>query len=413
METAAEKSNEAAGNHAADPFPAPPIEGDEVAPSPSPPAEFGQLAPCPSAWRHPFRATGWLLMVGTGLASLLLLLAILAAIPIVNLVALGTMLEAEGRVVRSGRLRDGIPFAGALPRLGAIVVGSWLWLLVIRLVTQAAADAAIIDPGGPTARMWAIVRIATCLIVGFHLVATLFAGGSFVSFFRPLRNGRRLLAATRAGTAWSTASESLARVIDAIQPGHLFSLGLRGFLGTFLWLLIPTLLFSTLRDTTKPGQVLVTLAGAILLATVLAWVPFLQARFAAEQRLAVFRDLGAVRELWRRAPVVMLLALVILYGLSLPLYLFKIVAAPRDAVLFLTPIFILTIYPARLAVGWATHRAQARPARRWILLRWPVAAVLLPLLALYVFLLFFTPAIDAFGRRALFDHHALLIPTPF
>jgi hypothetical protein len=37
----------------------------------------------------------------------------------------------------------------------------------------------------------------------------------------------------------------------------------------------------------------------------------------------------------------------------------------------------------------------------------------LPLLAIYVFLLFFTPAIDAFGRRALFDHHALLLPTPF
>ena len=135
--------------------------------------------------------------------------------------------------------------------------------------------------------------------------------------------------------------------------------------------------------------------------------------YHARRRFAVFRDLGAVRELWRRAPIVMLLALVILYGLSLPLYLFKIVAAPRDAVLFLTPIFILTIYPARLAVGWATHRAQSRPARRWLLLRWPVTAILLPLLALYVFLLFFTPAIDAFGRRALFDHHALLIPTPF
>jgi hypothetical protein len=129
--------------------------------------------------------------------------------------------------------------------------------------------------------------------------------------------------------------------------------------------------------------------------------------------MAVFRDVATVREWWRRAPVVMLLALVILYGLSLPLYLFKIVAAPRDAVLFLTPIFILTIYPARLAVGWATHRALNRPARRWLLLRWPVAVAVLPLLAIYVFLLFFTPAIDAFGRRALFDHHALLLPTPF
>ena len=376
-------------------------------------ADISRLPPCPSPWHHPFRALGWLFLVGTGLASLLLLLAILAAIPIVNLLALGTMLEAEGRVVRSGRLRDGIPFAGALPRLGGIVIGTWLWLLVIRFVTQASADAALIDPGGPSARGWALVRFAVSLLVGFHLLATWFSGGSLPSFFRPMRNGRRFVAALRAGTAWPTASAALAQIIDAVQPGRLFSLGLGGFVGTFLWLLLPTLLFSFLGDTTKPGQVLVTLLGGILLGTVLAWVPFLQARFAAEQRLAVFRDLGTVRELWRRAPVVMLLALVILYGVSLPLYLFKIVAAPRDAVLFLTPIFILTIYPARLAVGWATHRAQARPARAWLLLRWPVTALLLPLLALYLFLLFFTPAIDAFGKRALFDHHALLIPTPF
>ena len=359
------------------------------------PADISRLPPCPSPRHHPFRALGWLFLVGTGLASLLLLLAILAAIPIVNLLALGTMLEAEGRVVRSGRLRDGIPFAGALPRLGGIVIGTWLWLLVIRFVTQASADAALIDPGGPSARGWALVRFAVSLLVGFHLLATWFFGGSLPSFFRPVRNGRRLLRALRAGTAWGTASEALAQIIDAVQPGRLFSLGLRGFVGTFLWLLLPTLLFSFLGDTTKPGQVLVTLLGAILLGIVLAWVPFLQARFAAEQRLAVFRDLGTVRELWRRAPV------------------FKIVAAPRDAVLFLTPIFILTIYPARLAVGWATHRAQARPARAWRLLRWPVTALLVPVLALYLFLLFFTPAIDAFGKRALFDHHALLIPTPF
>lgn len=377
------------------------------------PPDFGVLPPCPSPRNHPFRAAGWLLTVGAGLASLLLILAILSAIPIVNLLALGTMLEAEGRVVRSGRLRDGIPFAGALPRLGGIVIGTWLWLLLIRLVTQAAADATLIAPAGPSARIWALLRAGTILLVGVHLLGALFSGGRFSAFFRPVRSGRRLVAAIRAGTAWGTATAALTRVVDAIEPGKLFSLGLRGFVGTFLWLLVPTILFSSLRDTTKPGQVLVSLLGAILLGAVLAWVPFLQARFAAEQRLAVFRDLGAVRELWRRAPIVMLLALTILYGLSLPLYLFKIVATPRDAVLFLTPIFVLTIYPARLVVGWATHRAQARPARRWLLLRWPVTAILLPLLALYVFLLFFTPAIDAFGRRALFDHHALLIPTPF
>jgi hypothetical protein len=342
-----------------------------------------------------------------------LLLAILAAIPIVNLLALGTMLEAEGRVVRSGRLRDGVPFAGALPRLGAVVVGTWLWILVVRFVTQAAADAALVDPGGPTARAWNAARLATALLVGLHLLAAYYAGGNLLSFFRPIRNGRRLVAAVRRGEAWGRSSGALHQVVNAIQPVRLFSLGLRGYVGAFLWLVFPTLLLSALRDTTKPAGVLAALLGGILLAIVLSWVPFLQARFAAEQRLGVFLEVAAVREWWRRAPIAMLLALAILYGLSLPLYLFKIVAAPRDAVLFLTPIFILTIYPARLAVAWATHRAATRPQRAYRLLRWPVSAVLVPLVLFYVFLLFFTPAIDAFGRRALYDHHALLLPTPF
>ena len=380
---------------------------------PPEPPPFGTLPPFPPPLRHPLRALGWLVTVGVGLASLLMLLAILAALPPLNILALGAMLEAEGRVARSGRLRDGVPFAGALPRLGTVVVGIWAWLLVVRVVTRAAADAALVDPSGPSARFWAVARAVTAVLVGVHLVAALFDGGSAVAFLRPLRGVRRLVAALRAGGAWQRAAAALAGVAAAIAPGRLAWLGARGFAGALVWLVLPTILFSALRDTTKPAGVLLTLAGAALLAVVLSWVPFLQARFAAAGRFAAFREVAEVREMWRRAPVVMLLAIVVLYGLSLPLSLFKIFAAPRDVVLFLTPIFVVTIYPARLAVGWATHFAAARQRRRPMLLRIPVALLFLAGMAAYLFLLFFTPAIDAFGRRTLFDHHALLLPTPF
>lgn len=377
------------------------------------PAPFGTLPPCPPLLHHPLRAACWLFTVGAGLVSLLLILAILAAIPPLNVIALGVMLEAEGRVVRSGRLRDGIPFAGALPRLGAIVVGTWAWLLVVRLVTHAAADAALVDPGGPADRFWSAARPVAAIIVGGHLLAAIHDGGSAASFLRPLRSARRLVAALRAGTAWDEAAAALAAVAAAIRPWHLAWLGARGFAGAFLWLVLPTILFSAFRDTTRPGAVLVTLAGGIGLALVLSWVPFLQARFAAEGRLAVFGEVAEVRDLWRRAPVAMFAACLVLYGLALPLSLFKVVAAPRDVVLFLTPIFVLTIYPARLAVAWAAHYAAARRRPRSIFLRVPVNLLLVAALAAYLFLLFFTPAIDAFGRRTLFDHHALLLPTPF
>lgn len=374
---------------------------------------FGDLPPFPGLLRHPLRSAAWLFIVGTGLVSLVALLAIMAAIPVVNFLAIGYMLEAEGRVVRSGRWRDGVPFAGALPRLGSIVLGCWLWLVVVRLVTQIAADAALVDPGGPAAARWRWAHAVAVAGVGLHIVAALFAGGGLVAFFRPVRNVRRLVGAVRAGTAWGTAAEALQRGVDAVAPGRLFWLGVGGFAGGFFWLFLPTALFAALRDTTRPIGVLATLVGGALLAVVLAWVPFLQARFAAERRMRAFCEVAAVRELWRRGPVAMVLAVVVLYALSLPLYLFKVLVPPRDAVLFLTPIFILTIYPARLAVGWATHWAASRPRRRWLPIRLVAAAVLVPLLAAYLFLLFFTPAIDALGRRVLFDHHAILLPTPF
>jgi len=377
------------------------------------PDAAGALPPCPDPLRHPLRAAGWVVTLAAGFASLVALLAVLAAIPVANFLALGYMLEAEGRVARSGRLRDGLPLAGILPRLGAVAAGMWLWLLVVRLVAQAAADAALVAPGGGAAIGWERARIATTVGVGLHLTAALFAGGTPASFVRPIRNVRLLLGELRAGTAWATAAGGLEHLLDVVRPGRLFWLGLRGYVGAFAWLVVPTVLFSALRHTRRPVEILVTLVGAALLAIVLPVVPFMQARFAAAPRWRAFVEVAAVRELYRRAPLAMVTAVVVLYGLALPLYLFKVLVPPRDALLFVTPIFVLTIYPARLVVGWATAQADRRPRRQWLAVRALAILVLLPLMGLFLVLLFLTPAIGALGRRVLFDHHAVLLPTPF
>lgn len=382
-------------------------------PSTAEPAVSATLPPCPSPLSHPLRAIGWFVTLAAGVVSLLAILAVIAAIPVASFVALGYMLEAEGRVVRSGRLRDGLPCSGLLPRLGATAVGIWLWLLVVRLVAQVAADAAVIDPAGAAAAAWERARIAVACGMAIHLALAIFAGGTLAAFFRPLRNARLFLGALRDGTAWSRAAAALDGVLDVVQPGRLFWLGLRGWLGGFIWLVVPTVLFSALRHTRRPVEVIVTLVGAVLLAMVLPAVPFLQASFAADGRLAVFRDVAAARELRRRAPLLTLLAVVVLYGLSLPLYLFKVLVPPRDALLFITPIFVVTIFPARLFVGWVTGIARRRERRAWLPVRVLATCLLLPLLGLFLFLLFLTPTIGALGRSVLFDHHGVLLPTPF
>lgn len=388
------------------------VPADPVAAA-APPSPADAFPRCPSPLRHPLRALGWLVALAAGLVSLVALLAVIAAIPIVNLVALGYMLEGEGRVVRSGRLRDGVPLAALLPRLGAIAGGTWAWILVVRLVSGAAADARLVDPDGPAATAWRLAAAITAGLVGIHLLLAWHAGGSLASFVRPLRNLRRFVRDLRAGTAWSGAADRLAATLGLIRPLRLFALGLRGFLGAAAWLVPATLVFSAFRDTQRPLALLVTLAGAVLLGAALVVVPIMQARFAADGRLAAFREVSVVRRLFRRAPWALVAAVVALHALSLPLYLAKVVVPPRDALWLVTPIFVLTIFPARLVVGLATGYALRRTRDRWAIVRWAALAVLAPLLALDLFLLFFMPLIDALGRRVLFDHHSLLLPTPF
>jgi hypothetical protein len=159
--------------------------------------------------------------------------------------------------------------------------------------------------------------------------------------------------------------------------------------------------------------VLLTLFGGGMLILALSWTPFLQAHFAAENRFSAFRELGRIREYYRRSPVLFFLSVVLLYAMSLPLYLAKVAVPPRDALWMVTPIFIATIYPARMLVGWSYARGARKERRALRIVRWPLFLALAPLLAFYLFLLFFTPAIGAYGRRVLFEHHALLLPSPF
>ena len=372
-----------------------------------------ELGPPPHPLRHPLRALGWLFCFAAGCLTLLLFVAVLAAVPGLNLLALGWLLDAEGRVARSGRLRDGLPWLGVVPRLGVVAIGIWTWLLVVRLVAAAADDAALVDPGSSTAAAWAQARWIVAILVAAHLLFALAAGPSPMAFLRPIRNLRRVLAAVWGGTLWRDASAAVGRLLDVLAPAATFRLGLGGFAGGLAWVAGPTLLFAAARTSDGPLAPLVSLIGGVLLGLTLMWVPYLQARYAATGRLAAFLDLGDVREWYRRAPLAMLAALVLLLGLTLPLHLLKVVVPPRDAVWLLTPLFVLLILPGRLAVGWAAARAAARPGRAWLVTRFVAGIGGWAALALYLVILFLTPVLAALGTRVLFDHHAVLLPTPF
>lgn len=368
----------------------------------------------PVPWRHPIRAIIWIVRFLFGLVSLLLLLAIVAAIPVVNFVALGYLLEVEGRVGRSGRMRDVFPLMAFAPRFGSIVLGIWIWLIPLRLLAGAASDARLIDPGSSSDATLHLVLNVMWVLVTVHLCLALARGGSLSCFFRPIRNVRWLWQRLRAGDYLDTASRHVQSFVLGLQLKHHFWLGLRGFIGGLVWLLIPTAIFAVNDDAQGP-QVGAALIGGFLLAVTLAWMPFLQARFATEQRLRSMFHLRTIRRLFKHAPLAWLLAITVVYVLALPLYLLKVVLLPQDAYWLITLIFIASIYPAKVVAGWAYHRAVQREEAgeiAWWVWRWLARIGMVPLLGAFVFLLYFTQFIGAHGSAGLFEHHAFLLPWP-
>jgi hypothetical protein len=142
------------------------------------------------------------------------------------------------------------------------------------------------------------------------------------------------------------------------------------------------------------------------------YVPFLQAQLASENRLGAMFEWRRVRELYPHAPIAWFLTLLIVYAMALPLYLFTAVLPPRDMMWLVTPIFVMSIYPARIVTGWAYARAarkmRAGRARSHFVIRHGCRVLMLLTTLAYTLFFFFVRDIGRTGRLVLFEHHAFL-----
>jgi hypothetical protein len=153
--------------------------------------------------------------------------------------------------------------------------------------------------------------------------------------------------------------------------------------------------------------------GGLLLAVVVTYLPFLQTRFARDNRLRAIRELQTVRHEYRRAPMAFALALVVHLLVALPLYLLKIEAIPRDLIFLEGVVFLAFIFPARLIDGWAYSRPARREAPRHWLIRWACRLIVLPAVGAYVLVVFASQHIGWAGISSLYQQHAFLLPVPF
>jgi hypothetical protein len=342
-----------------------------------------------------------------GVASLLLGLAVLSSVLVGQFLVLGYMLEACGRVARSGRLRDGLVGVRTAARLGGVALGCGLLWLPLYGMSIYAENAAIIDPGGAAARQWTLWLTVLAVLYAVHVAAACVRGGQFGYFLWPFNVVWVVRRALRGGM-YPEARDRLWDFAVGLRLPYYFWLGLRGFAGALLWLGFPALLLSQGHNAPILG-----IAGAVLLGLVALYLPFLQARFARDNRLRAYRELRAVREDFCRAPIAFAVALSMLLAVALPLYLFKIEMIPKDLVFLEALVFLLFLYPAKLALGWAYSRAARREEPRHWVFRWLGRLLVWPAIIAYSFVVFTSQHTGWEGVLSLFNQHAFQLPVPF
>jgi hypothetical protein len=75
-------------------------------------------------------------------------------------------------------------------------------------------------------------------------------------------------------------------------------------------------------------------------------------------------------------------------------------------------VFLITIYPAKVMLGWAYHRAS-NGRQAWRPWSWLGSCAALAGVATYVVLLYLVQTSGLLGNRVVWQHHALLLPLPW
>jgi len=251
------------------------------------------------------------------------------------------------------------------------------------------------------------VLLALMAVYLLHVGGALVRGGRLRHFLHPLNIpwlGLKLLR----GGLYTDCRDRLWAAALRLRLTYYFGLGLRGYLGAFLWLVVPQALLGSGHRVPALG-----ILGAVLLGIVVLYLPLLQARFARDNRLRAYREWWSVRRDFGRAPLAFAIAIWVQLLAASPLYLLKIEAIPRDLIFLEGFVFLAFMFPARLVMGWAYARAGQREELRHVVSRWAGRLAVLPVVVAYVGVVFISQHIGWYGVNSLYEQHAFLLPVPF
>ncbi len=345
-----------------------------------------------------------------GFAALLVGLAILAAIPVLQFLTLGYLLESGGRLARTGRFWEAFIGIRLAARLGGIALACWLFLLPIRLLADYAYTAAIIDPAGTQTQLWRTGLFVLIVATGLHLGMAIALGGKLRHFVSPLNVLWLLLRIVRGGY-YAKARDAVWDTAVSLRLPYYFWLGLRGFAVGSIWIILPVSLIA-LGHLDSPIAKVFGFIGGTTLIVILPYVPFLQMRMAEKNRFAEGFNWLEVRRTFRKSPWLHAFAFFVTLLFAVPLYLLKIEAVPSEAAWLPSLLFVAFIFPSKVLTGWALARANRRELPRHFFFRWTGRMVFWPAAAAYVIVVFFTQFTSWNGVWSLYEQHAFLVPVP-
>ena len=198
-------------------------------------------------------------------------------------------------------------------------------------------------------------------------------------------------------------------------------MSLLGCATTYAWLTVPTYLFTKLDDVTSRYQLIGFLVGSVLMTLTLMGLPFLLAHVAIQGRWQAMFEARTVMQLAGRTPLRWATATAVLLACSvLPLLytaLLKNEIPPHAASWDLMLVFLVTVVPGRVLIGWAYHAASQKtattfswPWRVWQILNGTALAIGI---GWYVYFLYLAQTGGELGQRAIWQFHALLLPLPY
>lgn len=364
------------------------------------------------------RTADWLAWATRGsfsIASLVVLLAVLTAIPIVQLIAFGYLLSVSGRLVSGARFRDCLPGLPQAGRIGLAATAVFIAALPTQLLSHWESVATLIDPGSDQASLMRTLALMASLLAMGYLLWAWVRGGRLRHYLWP--EPKRFVRQAWRPSTWASAPDDLWDFTASLQLPKYFWLGLRGAIGTLIWLVPAMIIVAAFRNGETGLAGLVGFVSLMALGAALMYLPMLQAHFAAENRMSALFEVRTIRRDFRRAPWAWLAAMVMgLVVLPIPLYLLKVEATPQEVMWLPCLVFVAFILPARIAEGLALRRARRRPepTGTWATVsRWAVRAMMFPVVGVYLLFVYVSQYTSWDGLQTWVQQHAVLIPVPF